>query len=57
MHKQNEKFNKEIATIKTTTTNCNRNLSVENTTEVKTSIESYNSRLNHVEVKYNSVVL
>lgn len=56
MHKQNEKFNKEIATIKTTT-NCNRNLSVENTTEVKTSIESYNSRLNHVEVKYNSVVL
>lgn len=57
MHKQNEKFNKEIATVKTTKTNCSRNLSVENTTEVKASKESYNNRLNHVEVKYNSIAL
>lgn len=59
MHKHNEKFNKEIATVKKNTTkNCKRNLRVENTiSEVKTSIESYSSRLNHAEVKYNSVVL
>lgn len=58
MYKQNEKFNKKIATVRKTTKNYNRNLRVENTIiEVKTSIESCNSRLNHAEVKYNLVAL